>query len=83
MLLLHADTFFDPQVIDALLKSDASGAIAVDECFKVRVDDRPIAYGKGGRLAGIEVGNARRADTVGEVMGGNVWFPRFMKKTIK
>lgn len=79
LLLAHADTFFDPRILDCLMESGEGEWMMVDSGSRP-LPERPVAHGKGDRITRIQFGSAGSATTLGEVMCLNLWSAKFVTR---
>lgn len=80
MLLLHADTFFHPAVLDRVLDARWPNVVAVDEGFEVRTGDEVVVLGREGRVDGFAKGVSRETPGLaGELIGANRWSPDWLE----
>ena len=85
IILIHADVFFDPKILDKVLASKHKNVISVDNLFKVQTGDECVIKGKNGLISSIKISNVefdKKKDNfpiVGELIGINKWSVKFMK----
>jgi choline kinase len=80
VLLVHADVFFDPRILDLVTASEHESLLSVDENYKTETGDEQIVLGRDGLVTGVRANNATLAHAVGESVGINKWSPAFMDR---
>ena len=80
VLLVHADLFYDPNILKLLTSSSFKNLIPVDHNYKVQTGDECIVTGQNGRIANItfNLSDGYNHDIAGEFIGINKWSKEFM-----
>jgi L-glutamine-phosphate cytidylyltransferase len=78
VLLLHADVFFHPGILDRVLASQRDNVLAVDETYQVVTGDEVVVLGDAGRALGLAKGLPKGDPRiVGELIGINRFSTEF------
>ena len=80
VVLVHADVFFDPLILDKVLASQHKNVLGVDNHYEVLTNDEVVAVGNENVAKGIKKGIGKREEAAGEIIGINKWSPEFMEK---
>ncbi len=83
VLFLHGDIFYDPIILDKVLKDQRSDLIVLDESYIVNTRDEMVVLGDGCKVISIFKGVPKGGKILGESLGINKWSPSFMKDFYK
>ena len=82
VVLIHADIFYNPSILDRVMASKYEDVLGVDENYIIQTQDEAVVQGKNDVVQGIViVKSAEKGSTmVGESVGINKWSAKFMKQ---
>ncbi|MAE43270.1 hypothetical protein CMO93_05845 [Candidatus Woesearchaeota archaeon] len=83
VILLHADIFYDLNMLDKVLNSKDENVIIVDNSYDILTGDEVIVTGKDGIMTGFKWGIKKEDNAAGELIGVNKWSPKFMEQYYK
>ena len=69
VIVLHADTFFDPKILDILLDSEDNNLILADMNYTLKTNDEMIVYGNDGNITGLHYIDENMGNGIGEFIG--------------
>ena len=79
LLIIHADIFYDPNILKIAIENNNKNLIMVDRNFMRKTGDEVIVYGKDNKIDSIEKISENLTNVVGEVVGINKWSFSFVK----
>jgi len=80
VILIHADIFYHPHILDKVIEMSHDNVVAVDGLFEIITGDEVVVYGQDGLVAGFRYGATPASQQpAGELVGINKWSPDFMK----
>lgn len=80
VLLVHADVFVDPTLLEKLVARSEDNLIAVDNHYKIITGDEILVQGKEGVICGLAKSGERDDHIVGELVGYSKFTPDFMER---
>lgn len=79
VILVHADIFYHPGILDKVMSSKLKNVLGVDDCYEVRTHEEVVILGEDDRVRGVMKGVEKNPAIVGEIIGINKWSEEFMK----
>lgn len=79
VLVIHADVFYDPKILDKLLLSNYDNSTSADNTYRVETGDECVVRGLDDIVLSIEFDSEKQAPLiVGEYLGLSKWSPQFI-----
>lgn len=69
VLVVHADTFYDYELLDLLLKKDEENLILADSEYTIKTNDELLVYGENNSVSGLFFSNEKKPNPIGEFVG--------------
>ena len=69
VLVVHADTFYNIEMLEDLVQNDCNNIILADSQYTVKTNDEILVYGQDGVCSGTHFSHEEIEDSVGEFIG--------------
>ena len=76
VILIHADVFYDPQILNLVTSCEYPNVISVDSSFAIKTGDECIVRGEDGVVTGLDFDGVNNNNEIaGELIGVNKFHP--------
>lgn len=80
ILMLHADIFFDPQILRNTLLDSHPSSLVLDENYVNATNDEQVVFGDNNLVKRLVKGPVEKAELIGEALGINVFSVALLEK---